>query len=170
MGKFEQHFSTMIRDVIPKNDVFELIKVFMDSAKVDMGCDYDDSTLNRVVYIVNNEFSYLPVCFIASGFSQGAMGKYGPGRLVPRTIHGWLNEVSLEYNRKVAKDRQAELNAIELTTYDLVRYPIGKAIIQKIKWYEAGKLDGDLWDRISLKELATAIGKGEVIEFENFYK
>lgn len=169
MTIYERHATELVKDVVPSEDLHTLIKIFMDSASVDMGADYEDATLQRVVYIIRTEFAFLQVCFVASGFSQGAMGKYGPGRLVPRTIHGWMNEVALEYNRKAAKDRQDELSAVELTTYDLVRYPIGKAIIQKVKWYEAGKLDGDLWDRVSLKRLAEAIGRKEVIEFDNFY-
>jgi hypothetical protein len=168
--KYQRNSTTLVRDIFPASDIKDLIEIFMDSAAVDMGNEYDKSILERLVYIIKSEFGYLPVCYIASGFAQGAMGKYGAGRLVPRTIHGWLNEVSQEYNRKTEKDRQTELASEIITTYDLRRYPIGKAIIQKIKWYEAGKLYGDEWDRIDLKQLATAIGEGKEIEFDNFYR
>jgi hypothetical protein len=163
-------YATELIKNIPFENLTVLVKIFMDSASVDMGSEYGESTLDRVGYIIRTEFAYMPLCFIASGFSQGAMGKYGPGRLVPRVIHGWLNEVALEYNRKTNQDNQAELNAEIYVRYDLRKYPIGKAIVQKIDWYEAGKLKGDLWDQISLKELAMAIGNNEAIEFNKFFK
>lgn len=170
MTIYERHALELVKDILPSDDLHTLIQIFMDSASIDMGADYEDATLKRIVYIIRTEFAFMPLCFVASGFSQGAMGKYGPGRLVPRTIHGWMNEVALEYNRKVAKDRQDELNAVELTTYDLVRYPIGKAIIKKIEFYESGLLNDDNWDLINLKELAEAISLKKEIRFNNFYK
>lgn len=166
---YDRHATELVRNVLPAEDLRLLVKTFLDSASVDMGSDYEETIIDRVVYILKNEYAYLPICFVASGFSQGAMGKYGPGRLVPRTIHIWMNEVSAEYNRKNIQDHQAELDNETLTTYDLVKYPVGKAIIQKIDWFKAGLLDGDRWDRVNLKQLAEAIGRKEEISFNKFF-
>lgn len=169
-GSLYETYSTELIKNIPTDNLTALVKTFMDSASIDMGSDYDEAALNRVCFIIRTEFAYLPLCFIASGFSQGAMGKFGAGRLVPRTIHGWLNEIVSEWNRKSIKDRQAELEAEVYVRYDLRKYPIGKAIVQKIEWYDSGKLDGDRWDNVNLMELTEAIGNHEEIQFNRFYK
>lgn len=166
---YQTYAMYFIKDV-PSDNLKYLIKLFANKAAMNMGNELPPRTLEGMIDIIKENFTYLPISYIASGFIKGSLGHFGAGRLVPRTVYGWLNEIALEYHRNTAKERLKAIEDEILTVADLHTYPFGKAILQKVKWYEAGKLDGDLWDRVDLKELATAIGKGEVIEFENFYK
>jgi len=140
---------------IPFEYMKDLVKELLASAALDMGTDFDDRTKDRVIEIIIYHFGYLPLCLIASAFKKGALGQYGAGRLVPRTINGWLNEMREEHQRMTrAKiedtDKQYKFEHLD-------RIPLGKAIIKKIDW----RLNSREWDQIPLKELAERIGRGE---------
>jgi hypothetical protein len=156
---FQTHANTIIRSVTPGKDVNYLINIFLKDASINMGSDFSEETLERAIYIIKADFSYLPVSFVASAFVQGSMGKFGPGRLVPRVINGWLSEVSADYNRKRAHDEinQKPNNSQSL---DLIRYPAGKAMTRKMDWLNLGVITEQEYDRIPLKEVAERIAQG----------
>jgi hypothetical protein len=101
---------------------------------------------------------------------MGKYGKEGGARLIPKNVGFWIEFEALEYNKYLAHREQKEKEFRPTNSFDLIKYPVGQAIIQKLNWYKEGKLQGDEWDHIDLKELTEAIGRKEKIEFENFYK
>jgi hypothetical protein len=166
---YDLHFKTFVKDVLPQSDIDHLINLFMLDSSTMMGNNYTDATLELTIQMVKEEFAWLPVYYVAIAFKKGALGKLGAGRLVGSTIHRWLSETVQQYHTDIDHAKQKAIDEEIYTRYDLRKYPIGKAIMQKIDWYKAGKLQGDDWDNVSLKELAEAIGNKEVIEFNRFY-
>jgi hypothetical protein len=167
---YNLHFKTLVKDVSPIEDINHLVNIFiMDSATM-MGSNFTKETLELVTQMVKDEYGRLPVYYIAMAFKKGALGKLGIGRLVGATVHRWLSEITLEYYKDLDKKRLESEDYDPNNCADLHKYPTGKAIIQKINWWKSDKLDGDLWDRVNLHELAEAIGKGEHIQFNNFYR
>jgi hypothetical protein len=133
-----------------------------------MGSEVTSKTIEGSVDIVRQYYSYIPVAYVASGIIKGSLGHYGAGRLAPRAVYTWLAEITLEYNRDQAKEKLQSSASDMKIAYDLNTYPIGKAINQKIEWYKQGKLIGDAWDKVPLKQLAGDIAAGKKILFENY--
>jgi hypothetical protein len=155
---------------VPREEAQYLINLFMEEAAVNMGASVDEQTLDRVIQQILSNFSFLHVSYVASAFIRGSLGQFGAGRLVPRTIHGWLQEVQAEFNRMQQKEQLRASNSTPEISIDLFKFPAGRAIAQKIDWFRAGLLPGDDWDKVDLQQLANAMGRHEVIEFNNFYK
>jgi hypothetical protein len=152
-----QIYATDIVRNVPSENLKYLIKLFMDKASINMGSDYNEKSLSGSIEIITQYFSYIPICYVASGFIRGSLGDYGPGRLVPRTIKGWMVETSTEYNRDQAKKlQQDKLNDVSIAM-DLHNWPVGSAIQKKIDWYRKGLLKIEDWDKVPLKELAERI-------------
>jgi hypothetical protein len=156
---YNNNATKLIKDVFLE-DLNILINIFMQDAGISMGNDFNDETLDMIIKIIRSEYSFLPVYYVASAFKKGSMGKYGPGRLVPRTICLWLESEALEYNKYLAHKTQKEKEFRTYDSMDLVKFPAGQAIIKKIEWYRKGIIDGDGWDKIPLKEMAEKIGQG----------
>ena len=171
--KYQAYANDFVRNV-PIEVLKHLINLFMFEAAINMGADVDEKTLERAIYYIQKDYGYIPISYVASAFIQGSLGKLphvvGMTKLVPKTIHYWLGETSMEYNRAMAKERQKNKESDLVIACDLHKIPFGAAIIQKVNWYKEGKLDDDDWDRISLKELAEAIARKEEIIFDKFYK
>lgn len=153
---YNRHAMELVKDVIPKDDLKEMINLFMVDAGINMGSDFTDSTLERAMQIVEDKFRFLPVCYVASAFKKGSLGSFGTGRLVPRTIYYWLNEITLEYNRdQDHKKLQTDPNYLHFK--ELGKFPLGQAINKKIDWLKIGIINIDDWDKIPLKELSERI-------------
>lgn len=165
-----QTYATSPAKEIPISELNYLINSCMLEASLNMGNSFDERDLNRVIYFINTDFNFLPVCYIWSAFLRGSLGKFGAGRLIPRTVYSWLNEVTNEFKQLQEHKAIEEHFKVKNTGFDLHKYPVGKAICKKVDWYNAGLLDGDDWDRVNLKELAEAIAKNENITFEKFFK
>jgi hypothetical protein len=156
---YNLHATRLVKG-IPVEDLNLLINLFMQDAGVTMGNDFNDKTLDMVITIIKNEFSFLPVFYIAAAFKKGAMGKYGPGRLVPRTIGIWIESEAMEYNKYLAHKEQKEKEFTPDNSFDLNKYPVGSAIAKKIDWYNRGIISSDDWDKVALKEMAERINQG----------
>jgi hypothetical protein len=165
-----QTYATDQIKTVPLEYTQYLVNLFMKEAAVNMGGAVDEPTLERSIYHIRNDFGYLPVCYVYSAFIRGSLGQFGAGRLVPRTIHNWLFEVSAEFNRATTKEEQKNFGVVPQVSFDLHKYPVGRAIMKKIEWYEAGLLPGNEWDRIDLRELSEAIGRHEHVTFNNFFR
>lgn len=152
-SKYQAYATTLVKEV-PGEDIKYLIALFMKEAAINMGSDTDTRTLERTTYHIQKEFSFIPISYIGSAFVRGSLGQFGVGRLVPRTIYGWLNEMSLEYNRMMSKEKYKDHNTQIAIAYNLHKYPIGSAIAKKIDWYNKGLLKIENWDKIPIKELA----------------
>ena len=161
--KYQIYANDLVR-TLPEENLQYLIALFMQEAAINMGAEVDEKTLERVIYYIKKDFSYIPVSYLASAFVRGSLGQMpyavGMTKLVPKTIHYWLGEASLDYNRAMAKQRQKDLSSVPGTTFDLQKYPLGKAINTKIDWFKKGLITSDEWDGISLKDLAGLIGQG----------
>jgi hypothetical protein len=153
---------------VPPDDIKHLVNMFLVEAARDMGTDLKDETIERVISLVRNEYGYLPVCYIASAFRKGALGDYGAGRLVPRTVYQWLSETSVEYNREARHQETEERFKVIGTPVDLKIYPMGSAINQKIDWLTSDAITSEQWDEIDLKKLAFVIGKKQTPILEDF--
>lgn len=153
---------------VSEDDIKYLIAIFLSDAAKDMGTDLKKETTDRVVYLVRNEFRYLPVCSIKSAITKGSLGDYGAGRLVPKTVFQWLKEMSVEYNREEKHKETEERFKSSGTPIDLKIYPMGMAINKKIDWLLSGVITSDEWDMMDLKTLAYSLGKGDNVKAENY--
>ena len=161
--KYQAYANDFIRNV-PGEVLKHLINLFMFEAAINMGSEVDEKTLERTIYYIQKDYGYIPVSYVASAFIQGSLGRLpyvvGMTKLVPKTVHYWLGELSLEYNRAMAKEKQKARESDVAIAYDLHKYPSGKAINTKIDWHKKKLITIDEWDNISLKELAGMIGHG----------
>jgi|WetSurMetagenome_2_1015567.scaffolds.fasta_scaffold457180_2 hypothetical protein len=163
---YETYSNTICRDV-PIDYLKRFILTFIHEASQDMGCDFDKEVMpERVLYIISTQYNNLPLMLVASAFKKGALGQYGPGRLVPRTVYGWLGEMNQYY---ITIQNHKELKNDRIYKFDgLEKYPLGKAICKKIDWLKSGAITSDDWDKISLKTLAEIIGAGHEPSLEYF--
>ena len=161
MTLYETYSMYPVKDT-PVEHVKSIVNAFMIDAGVNMGNDFTDNTLDRTIDIVLHNFSFLPVHYVGSAFKKGSLGHYGAGRLVPRVVYGWLNEITQEYNRDQDHKRLMGIeNAIHFK--DLDKIPFGKAINWKIE-----HLSKDEWDKVPLKLLAEMIGNHEAPTLQDF--
>jgi hypothetical protein len=165
-----QAYATEKVSYIPFEKLQYLIVLFIKESAITMGTEVSEAIIERIIYFVKQDFGFLPISYVASAFVKGSTGRFGAGRLVPRTVISWLLEISEDYRRAIMKQQQDERFRVPDVNYDLNKFPVGKAIVKKLEWYEAGLLQGDDWDKISLQELTEAIGKGEHIEFAKFFQ
>jgi hypothetical protein len=159
--KFQIYANDIVKNV-PGEYLQYLISLFMREAAINLGCDENETTLERTIYYVKRDYSYMPINFVASAFIRGSLGQIGDGkgRLVPKTIVAWLADSSLAYNRLIANQKNKEnLNDVSIAM-DLHKYPVGSAIVKKIEWYRKGLLTSNDWDKVPLKELAEMIKAG----------
>ena len=152
---------------IPIDYLKQFILEFLFDASKDMGCSFDKAdTVDRVYYLISTHYSHLPLMIIASGFKRGALGQFGPGKLIPRTVFGWMGEINQYY---ITKHSVRDGSQDAKTRYkDLIHYPLGKAINKKVDWYRKGMLSINDWDNVPLKEVAEMIGKGHEPTLEHF--
>ena len=139
---YHQYSQYMAKDV-PEDDLKVLIKLFFNKAAVNMGKDaYDapDATIEAITEFVNKDYKYLPVMYIGMAVIRGSLGRMSSGRLVPGTIYRWLNEISIEYHKVKQEEKYREYNATALQSFDLHKYPVGKAICKKIDWLTSGDI------------------------------
>ena len=156
-SKYQMYAAELVQNV-PSEYMDYLIGAFMEAACINMGVELNDKTLDRAIYHIKKDFRTIPVCYIYSAFVRGSLGVFGAGRLVPRTIHGWLNEITVEYNRASATEKLR--NEPPTMAMDLNRYPAGQAIIKKMDWLTSGAITEAEWDRIPLKQVAERIRSG----------
>jgi hypothetical protein len=168
-SKFQAYANEIVREV-PQEDIIYLITLFVKEAAINMGSDVDKETLDRIIFYIKRDYSYIPINYVASAFLKGSLGQIGDGkgRLIPKTIHGWLGDISLEYNRMVAARKQKERESDVSIAMNLHKYPMGKAIRKKIDWLKAGSITIDEWEKIPLQEIAEAIGKGHEPKITDF--
>jgi hypothetical protein len=157
MSDYDLYATTLVKE-IPGEILKEMVNVFIIDAGINMGSEFTDKALDRVIETVQGNFRYLPLCYIASAFKKGSLGSFGAGRLVPRTIYGWMIEISLEYSRDQVSKKRGEIDYV--MTFDLKRYPVGSAICRKIDWFRSGLITPDEWDMIPLKEMSELIREG----------
>ena len=166
MERSEIYANTFCKD-IPIDYMKEFIMTYLVGASADMGQSFDrDSTPNRVCDMISTHYQHLPLMLIASAFKRGALGQYGTGRLVPRTIFGWLGEMNQYFLTCHEKRDQSEDNRRKFD--GLEKYPLGKAICCKIDWLKSGAITLDEWDRIPLKQVAEIIGSGHEPNLDYF--
>ena len=152
---------------IPPDYLREFILIYLVGASADMGQVYDkDITPNRVFDMITTHYNHLPLILIESAFKRGALGQYGIGRLVPRTIFGWLGEMNQYFITCHEKRDQSKDNYYKFNGHE--KYPLGKAICKKIDWLKSDAITSDEWDKIPLKELAEIIGSGHEPSLEYF--
>lgn len=163
---YDTYINTTCSDIPPEH-LKTLISTFLYDASRDMGCEFDKTeTPDRVYYIISTHYHHLPLVLVASAFKRGSLGQYGAGRLVPRTIFGWLGEMNQYYTtqhdvRDASHDKQYKYDGLE-------KYPLGKAICKKIDWLTSGAITSDEYDRIPLKQVAEIIGAGHEPTLEHF--
>jgi len=170
MGKNEKYqtYATELVRNVPISEVNYLVNYFMEDAALNMGSKYEKTILDRVIYFVLNDYGYLPVSYICSAFRRGSLGKLADGRLVPKTIHNWLHEVSEEYFRLKEHKEREEYFRVKPEAYDLKKYPLGSAILKIWEWRDSKRFTDEELDKIPLKILAEKIGKGINVTPEMF--
>ena len=152
---------------IPLDNLKMILTDLLFEASQDMGQTFDREFLaDRVKYIIDKHYSHLPLSLVASAFKRGALGQYGAGRLIPRTVYGWLAEMNQYYMNVNEKDNEREVRHHKFD--GLEKYPLGRAICKKIDWMLSGAITEAEWDKIPLKEVAEMMGKGEMPTLAKF--
>ena len=163
---YETYAHSLCND-IPIETLKDFIMTFLIDASKDMGCDFDKTEApERIYYIISTHYNHLPLSLIASGFKRGALGQYGAGRLIPRTVFGWMGEINQYYLTKHSTRDNSQDNYTKFD--DLHRYPLGSAINKKIEWYSKGAMDINDWEKVPLKDLAKMNGEGHYATLEHF--
>jgi hypothetical protein len=167
MENLYETYSTTICNDIPIDYLKQFILTFLHEASQDMGCDFDKEFMpERIYYIISTQYNHLPLMLVASAFKKGALGQYGPGRLVPRTVYGWLGEmnqyfITIQNHKEIKDNRMYKFDGLE-------KYPLGKAICKKIDWLKSGAITINDWEKIPLKQVAEIIGTGLEPDLEYF--
>lgn len=147
---------------VPIGEVKALVNAFMDDAALNMSNKYEDTELERVIYLIINDFPDMPIAYIRSALYRGSLGKFGAGRLIPKVVFGWLTEVQNEYTRdKVHKDREEYLKT-PTNPINIYKQPVGQAILKKIDWLLSGKITSEDYDRIDVFVLAQMIAQNRI--------
>ena len=155
-----QTYSKYLVTDVPSEHLKHLVYIFIQLAGMNMGANMDKANVDRMIEIICEDYSTLPINQIASAFSRGSMGYFGEGRLIPKNINNWLKETKQDYERwKEHREREEALSDFSKFS-DFDKYPLGKAIMKKIDWQKAGILNDRNWDLVPLKELSEMIGKG----------
>lgn len=167
MSKFETYATDIVRNV-PLENLKEIIELTMKKCSLNMGSNYTDDVLQRIIELIREDYSYMSVNIIVSALFRGSMGHFGAGRLIPKTIAQWLREISQEYQKD--KDHKEIEERFKFTgvPVDLKKYPMGKALNFKIDWLTSGAITSDEWDKIPLKQVAEIIGNGLIPDLEYF--
>lgn len=161
MSKYDDYATALVKDV-PVEYLKIIINTFMCDAGINMGNDFTDESLERVIQIVSFNFRYLPIYCIGGAFKKGSLGFYGAGRLVPRVIYGWLNEATIEYKKDQDHKKQTEM--VDYIHFrELEKYPLGKSICWKID-----HVSEEDWDKVQLKSVAEIIGRHGIPRLEDF--
>ncbi len=153
---YQTHANKSIRE-IPADDLRLLVQSFFRKAAVQMGKDsYDveSDAVDCTLEFIQKEFNYLPLSYVYTAFLNGSLGKYNTGRLVPKTIYGWMQAVAQDYSNNY---RRNKYNFEELKSAQSNGLPIGEAIVRKIDLYTSGIIDDNAWDKIDIIEFARAI-------------
>lgn len=157
MTKYEQHATTPVSEV-PRSDMEIIITVFVKEAEIDMGAAFDEMAYPRLYDIICKDYSYLPVYSVAGAFRKGSTGQFGPGRLTPRTIYGWMNEMAQIFNQ-TSKGKADQIDTSK--KWDgLHKYPVGKAINTKIDWLVSGRITESDYDKIPLQAMYERMSQG----------
>jgi hypothetical protein len=162
-----QQYSTSLANEVPLTQLRTLIAIFMADAEVNLGSAADEKTLERCIWHAGHQYGHLPVCYIASGYARGSIGDFGVGRLTPATIKKWMDAVTEDYNRKLAKEKMDTLMRSDGEKMDLHKFPAGKAILKKMDWLTSKAITEEEWDKISLKRLAADLQAGH--DYESDY-
>jgi ABC-type transport system substrate-binding protein len=164
-----QTFSMYQVKDVPNENLEYLLRLFLNKASVNMGTtDLNEKKMIGCIEIIKTYYPYIPICYIASGIVKGSLGHFGAGYLVPRTVYGWMNEISKEYNQDQAKQSLKQSGIGAVLAADLDKFPAGKAICQKIDWYRTGKLKAEQWEQVSLHQLVDDIAMRKNIKIENY--
>jgi hypothetical protein len=167
ISKFETYATEFVRN-IPTETLSDILELTMKKCSLNMGSNYTDEILQRIVELIKEDYSYMTVNLVVSALFRGSMGHFGAGRLIPKTIAQWLRETSQEYMKdKEHRELEAKLNS-NSTPVDLRKYPMGTALNLKIDWLVSGHIDLETWDKIPLKQLAEIIGMGETPQLADF--
>ena len=137
-----------------------LNKTFFEAGR-NMGNDVDDELMDLLIDTTKKYHHKMPLYYVTSSIYKGSMGHYGAGRLIPRTIYGWLREMSHEYEREKEHKEIEQRFENKGTPVDLKKYPMGKAINVKVGWLASGAISDNDYDNIDIKELAEMIGQGK---------
>ena len=160
-------YASSLCSEIPLDYLKGFIAGFLYEASIDMGQTYEkDVMVDRVEYMISKHYHHLPLSLVASAFKRGSLGQYGTGRLVPRTIFGWLGEMNQYF--MTIHEKQDEDRSMHHKFDGLEKYPLGKAICQKIDWLRSGAITEEQWDKIPLKDVAGMIGRGEMPTIAKF--
>lgn len=156
-----QTYASCVASNVPRDHLMHIVNVMVEDAALNMGSRYDQKAVDRIIEFVEGpDYKDLPLAVVASAFARGSLGKFGPGRLVPKTVHDWL-DISAEEHRRYREHKQREDRMKENhVAFDLKKYPVGAAIIKKMDWLKSGAIHINDWDGIPLKELAERISQG----------
>jgi len=163
-NKSYQDYSSKIINEVPEDNLKSILTTVLKRAGQNMGSEISDSAILLIYDFLKTKFRFLPVQMMCSYILRGSLGEFGPGRLVPRTVYNWLLEANNDWQKIESKPRQETY----ANCANLNNYPLGRAIIKKIEWYQKGLLPINDWDKIPLKELAERIARGEDIRITDY--
>ena len=167
--KLYQTYAGSVVTEVPEDNLKHIINVLIEDSALNMGCNYEVKIVDRIIeFVQSKDFNYLPVAIIASAFNGGSLGKFGAGRLVPKTVYDWLNTVAIDYRRRMEHEKRLEQLRTDPNGFNLHKFPAGQAIVKKMDWLKSGVITEEEWDKIPLLELAGMIADGFNVKPKNF--
>ena len=164
---YQNYANTFVRD-IPQSELKYIVNLMAREGSKIMGNDFNDDTLDSTIEMILTNHGRLPLSYVSSAIYRGAMGDFGSGRLVARTINQWLREVSKEYRRLIDHKEVQDRLSNEGEAVDLKKYPMGSAINKKIEWLLNGFISSEIYDQIDIKELSVMIRNNRNLSFEDY--
>lgn len=154
---------TKLKD-LPEVDLKKEVEVLLKTILSDFGVipqqDLFSHTVGRLSYLIGKKYKGYHLGEVKYVFEE--MTEHMKGKV---TVNAILQMFQLYDQKKVEKQmhdlEERELN-YERTTMDLVRYPVGQAIIHKMNMYESGELTDENYFSVSLKKIAEDIASGKI--------
>lgn len=166
-AEYERHMGTPVGIIIPPVDVTTIFEEFLREASANMGGESKSGCLERVVDIAMTTFKEVPIYVLCAAIIRGSLGRYGSGRLVPRTVYGWFTEAASEFKSRARYAEQKKEPEVTERA-DLLKYPVGRAINMKISWLTSGALHREDWEKVPMWQLAEMIGEGKSPTLRDF--
>jgi hypothetical protein len=157
---------------IPREELSGILEELMVNAMFYMNTSLAETstktTREAILYVLKNEFSYLPLHMISECFMKGALGKLGgTTKFTVRNVHIWLDSIKDQYQQLISQERSKEDQKRKLQEErdwknhhkgDVI---FGTALSLKLAWVYTGAIRADDWDLYSLDKIVNYLRAGE---------
>ena len=157
---------------IPRDELSGILEELMVTAMFYMNNTLEETstktTREAILYVLKNEFGYMPLHMIAEGFMKGSLGRLGgTTKFTVRNVHIWIEAMKEQYQRGIAqkssKDEQERKRKEDeyWRAFHRDDYIFGTALHLKLSWAYEGAIKRDDWDKYTLDAIVVQLRAGE---------